>query len=146
MIVVDQVMTPSAALADIVLPAATHFEKDDIGYSPASSCTFMMQKAIEPLYDTIDGDQIVALIGRKVKEKMGTASTRVANATKESSQAHADSVSGNPVMDLLFNLGQPSEYYKKHVDPNAEPTPYSVFKKQGFMDYPIPPDKSIVGL
>ena len=145
LIVVDQVMTPSAALADIVLPAATHFEKDDIGYSPASSCTFMMQKAIEPLYDTIDGDQIVAMIGRKVKEKLGIVNIELTNNTKKSLQVHSDSVSGNPMMDLLFNLGQPSEYYKKHVDPNAKKTPYSVFKKQGFMDYPVPPDKSIVG-
>ena len=57
-IVVDQVMTASAAYADLVLPAATHFEVEGIGISLASACTFMMEKAIEPLYDTIDGEEI----------------------------------------------------------------------------------------
>jgi anaerobic dimethyl sulfoxide reductase subunit A len=141
-IVMDQVMTASAVLADIVLPAATHFEKENIGYSYSSSCTFMMEKAIDPLYDTLDADEIVRRIGEKLSEKLGEKPAPKALAKPAEVKSGG---SGDPMIDLLFSLGQPSAYYIKHIDPNARPMTYEAFKKEGFMEFPVPSEKSMVG-
>lgn len=140
-IVVDQVMTASATYADIVLPAATHFEVEGIGISIASACTFMMEKALDPLYDTMNDEELVALIKTKVTEKLKDG----AKNTEKPPETTADGPTREQMTQILFTMGQPSEFYKKHVDPNAKEISFEAFKQQGFMDHPVPAEKSIVG-
>jgi len=60
LVVMDHFMTPTAELADIVLPAATYLEVDDIDWTfngLTNGTIFPIQKAIEPLWECKDDKQ-----------------------------------------------------------------------------------------
>ena len=63
--VADITMTPTAALADIVLPAATHFEFDDIGhYGMGHGYILARPKVVEPPKDCRPDMQILNDLGK----------------------------------------------------------------------------------
>jgi len=64
--VMDQFMTPTAELADIVLPACTWLEVDDI-HSRMGNNIFASPKAIEPLYESRDDADVFMDILRRVE-------------------------------------------------------------------------------
>jgi len=64
---VDYMLTPTARLCDIVLPAVPTYERDDISsllYAGAPG-TIYMQKAIETLWDSKEDQWICAQLGRR---------------------------------------------------------------------------------
>ena len=92
------------------------------------------------------GRKSVAKIRIRVAEKLKESSSGdILKAAERVLEEKTAKNTGHDMVQMLFNLGQPSEFYKQHVDPNAKGMSFEAFKKQGFMDYPIPPDKSIVG-
>lgn len=63
-VVVDVEMTDSACYADMVLPACSWYENEDIRVSYNHPYTALQEKAIEPLYESKPDSEIAALIGR----------------------------------------------------------------------------------
>jgi len=63
--VMDQFMTPTAELADIVLPAATWLEKDDI-HRRGGQRIYACQKVIEPLWESRDDADVFRDILKRV--------------------------------------------------------------------------------
>lgn len=76
---VDHWMTPSAELADIVLPAATYLERDDVHFlgsavdgNPVGCC----QKAVEPLGECRDDKEIILDLSQRLGLDYGWGSVR----------------------------------------------------------------------
>ena len=66
----DLFMTPTAALADIVLPAATHFEFDDIGhYGLGHGYVLARPKVVDPPKDCRPDIRIINDLGRIMTSK-----------------------------------------------------------------------------
>jgi biotin/methionine sulfoxide reductase len=62
----EQFWTPAAKMADIVLPATTTLERNDIGYSMRSPYVIAMKKACEPLGEARDDYAIFDGIARRM--------------------------------------------------------------------------------
>lgn len=70
LVVADFFMQPTAELADIVLPASTWMEKDDMGDFPNLMYTNYIaagQKAVEPLYECRDDREILLEMQKRIK-------------------------------------------------------------------------------
>jgi anaerobic selenocysteine-containing dehydrogenase len=65
-VVHDQVMTDTAALADVVLPATTHFEADDVAGSYGSFTMQAVRKVIEPVGESWTNDQLAAALAQRL--------------------------------------------------------------------------------
>jgi anaerobic selenocysteine-containing dehydrogenase len=66
----DVFMTPTAALADIVLPAATHFEFNDIGhYGLGHGIVLARPKVVDPPQDCRPDIQILNELGKSVTDR-----------------------------------------------------------------------------
>ena len=66
-VVIDQFMTPSARFADVLLPATTWFEKNDLCtiWGHGDSLIFM-NKAIEPMYECRTDYEICAMVASRL--------------------------------------------------------------------------------
>jgi anaerobic selenocysteine-containing dehydrogenase/TorA maturation chaperone TorD len=67
LVVMDHFMTPTAELADVVLPAATYLEVDDVDWTFSgltNGTIFPIQKAIEPLWECKDDKQFFIELAR----------------------------------------------------------------------------------
>jgi biotin/methionine sulfoxide reductase len=62
----EQFWTPAAKMADIVLPATTTLERDDIGYSTRAPYVIAMKKASEPVGEARDDYAIFEAITRRM--------------------------------------------------------------------------------
>ena len=62
----EQFWTPSAKMADIVLPATTGLERDDIGYARKEPYLIAMKKAREPIGEARDDYWIFSEITRRL--------------------------------------------------------------------------------
>ncbi|MDE8702350.1 molybdopterin-dependent oxidoreductase [Adlercreutzia equolifaciens] len=62
-VVVDVEMTDSACYADMVLPACSWYENEDIRVSYNHPYTALQEKAIEPLYESKPDSEIATLLG-----------------------------------------------------------------------------------
>jgi anaerobic selenocysteine-containing dehydrogenase len=63
-------MTPTAALADIVLPAATHFEFNDIGhYGLGHGCILARPKVVDPPHECWPDIKILNELGKTLSPK-----------------------------------------------------------------------------
>jgi anaerobic selenocysteine-containing dehydrogenase len=67
-VTVDLYMTKSAEASDIVLPAATHFEEEDLNVGYWHYWLSINQKAIEPYYEAKSDLQIARDLTRKLNE------------------------------------------------------------------------------
>jgi anaerobic selenocysteine-containing dehydrogenase len=65
-VVGDFFMTPTAELADYVLPATTWLERDECCDESYMNCVAARQKAIEPLYESRDDVQMVIDLVKKI--------------------------------------------------------------------------------
>ena len=61
-VVHDQVLTDTAALADVVLPCTTHFEADDVAHSYGSFTLQRMPRVIEPVGESRTNDEVAAAL------------------------------------------------------------------------------------
>ncbi len=68
-VVSDYFMTPTAEMADIVLPAATWIERDDIGTEYNQKCMGVRQKAIEPVGECWEDLKMVLELVKVMKKK-----------------------------------------------------------------------------
>jgi anaerobic selenocysteine-containing dehydrogenase len=59
-VVHDQVMTDTAAMADVVLPATTHFEATDVATPYGAKVAELMPPVIDPLGEARTNDEVVA--------------------------------------------------------------------------------------
>ena len=69
LVVADFFMTPTAELADFVLPASTWLEKDDMGDFPNLMYTNYIaagRKALEPLHECWDDRKILIELGKRI--------------------------------------------------------------------------------
>ncbi len=62
----EQFWTPAARMADIVLPATTSLERDDIGYGSREPYLIAMKKAREPVGEARDDYWIFAELARRL--------------------------------------------------------------------------------
>ena len=58
----EQVLTDTAALADVVLPCTTHFEADDLAHSYGSFTLQRMRPVIEPVGESRTNDEVAAAL------------------------------------------------------------------------------------
>ncbi|MFC1902108.1 molybdopterin-dependent oxidoreductase [Chloroflexota bacterium] len=65
-VVIDYFITPTAEVADYILPSATWLERDEICREPYNNLIAARQKAIEPLFDCWDDAKIVLELSRKL--------------------------------------------------------------------------------
>ncbi|MBU2498296.1 MAG: molybdopterin-dependent oxidoreductase [Proteobacteria bacterium] len=65
-VVADFFMTPTAELADYVLPATTWLERDECCDEQYMNCIAARQKAVEPLYESRDDVQMVIDLVRRI--------------------------------------------------------------------------------
>jgi anaerobic selenocysteine-containing dehydrogenase len=65
-IVADFFMTPTAELADYVLPATTWLERDECCDEGYMNCVAARQKAVEPLYESRDDVQMVIDLAKRL--------------------------------------------------------------------------------
>jgi anaerobic selenocysteine-containing dehydrogenase len=65
-VVLDFFITPSAELADYILPAATWLERDEICHIPYTNLIVARQKATEPLFECWDDTKIVLGLVKKI--------------------------------------------------------------------------------
>ena len=65
-VVVDFFITPSAELADYVLPSATWLERDDLCHIPYTNLIAARQKAIEPLFESREDTTIVLQLVQEI--------------------------------------------------------------------------------
>ncbi|MFA9372789.1 MAG: molybdopterin-dependent oxidoreductase [Poseidonibacter sp.] len=75
LVVVEPWWTPSAKMADIVLPATTTLERDDVagGMSYSNDRIYAMKKIVEPVFESKDDYEIFALLAKRFgKEKKFT--------------------------------------------------------------------------
>ena len=63
-VVVDMEMTDSALCADMVLPATSWYEVEDVRAGYNNPYTILQEKAIEPLYESKSDSEIAGLLGR----------------------------------------------------------------------------------
>ena len=61
-VVHDQVLTDTAALADVVLPCTTHFEADDVAHSYGSFTLQRMPRVIAPVGESRTNDEVAAAL------------------------------------------------------------------------------------
>ncbi len=65
-VVADFFMTPTAELADYVLPATTWLERDECCNQQYMNCIAARQKAVEPMYESRDDVQMVIDLTRRI--------------------------------------------------------------------------------
>ena len=66
LVVVDFFMTPTAEIADYILPATTWLEREELCDIPYMNCISTRQKAIEPLYECWDDLKIVIELIKRI--------------------------------------------------------------------------------
>ncbi|WP_423460798.1 molybdopterin-dependent oxidoreductase [Ottowia sp. VDI28] len=65
-VVNEQYWTPTAKLADIVLPATTSLEREDIGYASRERFMIAMKKVLEPVGQARDDYDIFAALAERL--------------------------------------------------------------------------------
>lgn len=66
MVAADFFMTPTAELADVVLPAAHWLEKDEVCYMSYNNFVTVRQKAVEPLGECRDDKEVIFELARRM--------------------------------------------------------------------------------
>lgn len=107
--------TPTAKMADIVLPATTTLERNDIsmGGSYSGDYIYAMKKAVDNPYEAKDDFEIYSLLAKRFGEKK-----------------HKRFTMGSSAMEHIKNFYENSEA--------AKSTPFEEFWKKGFVKYEIP--------
>ena len=109
-IVVDQVMTPTALMADIILPAATHLEYESYASSSINSVYIHREKVVDRLYDTKKESDIIGLLYDKLNAAIGIPIPA------------AGGVPFDVIDEAAYNLIKTTDYYKTHVQNIEIPT------------------------
>lgn len=127
-IVIDQTMTPSAVYADLVLPAASHFEQEGMQTQVATAAIFLQEKAINPLFDVKYDNDIIAGIQAAFDRFAGTSVYK---------EPAAPSAAGAAAFG-------PSKFYMNNVGGENRRISMDIMKQQGFDEFVIPPSKPLV--
>jgi anaerobic selenocysteine-containing dehydrogenase len=65
-VVHDQVLTDTARYADVVLPATTHFEVDDVAHSYGTYTLQAVERAVDPVGESRSNDQLAAAMAARL--------------------------------------------------------------------------------
>ena len=144
-IVCDHTMTPTAAFADIILPANTHYERVTHGVSMGSSAYFVAEAPLagSTIYDTRSDNEIRNLILEELTTMGYSFNDAKGEPDRYGNDTNPAAVEGTIMGSYEYAFNGPSQIYKDFVDPNAVAPTYSAFRTMGSVDYPIPKGKSI---
>ena len=123
-VVQEQYWTPTAKLADIVLPATTSLEREDIGYATRERYMVAMKQLIEPVGQARDDYSIFG----DLAERLG-----VREAFTEGRDARA-------WLELLYEEARP-----RAAQAGAQLPPFEAFWAQGLLDL-VQPEAEVVML
>jgi anaerobic dimethyl sulfoxide reductase subunit A len=124
----ERFMTPTAAYSDIICPVVTNFEECYL-HKQYVSDVFVVNKAIEPLYDCRKDYEIDSEIAKKLGIDFGLKGFK----------------SDEEVTKWQWENAKISDDYKK-INPNTKLPLYEEILKTGNFQFPIPLDKVLVGL
>jgi len=140
-VVSDVVMSHTAKMADIVLPATTQFEEMDLHVSYWNHWLSLNQQAIEPFYEAKSDLQIARELTNRLNEKMPGFSRFSSELEAEDwiEQELTDEVKRNYHISSWHDLiERPAHFESKFEELTqklaAEPTPFSFFSKEALED------------
>ena len=116
-VVNEQYWTASAKMADVVLPATTSLERDDIGSATRDRFMVAMKRAIEPVGEARDDYAIFSALS----ERLGS---------------HATYTEGRDAMQWLRDLYERSRVRATGFD--IELPDFDVFWSRGLLEMPVP--------
>jgi len=130
----DQVMTPTALMADIILPACTHFERESFTIPTNTSINhfFHREKAVDYMYDTLPESEIATRIVTKMNELMGMSSVPYVFAPYDTFKEEE------------YNSVVVTDYYKANVSSNASLPTSDELRKQGMYTLEVPKSTPLV--
>ncbi|WP_104697673.1 MULTISPECIES: molybdopterin-dependent oxidoreductase [unclassified Helicobacter] len=115
-IVHDPWWTPTAKMADIVLPSTTTFERDDISFGSfhSKSVIYAMKKVINPLYESKSDFEIFELLSQKI-------------GGEDLRQNYTESKTNSEWLQEFYNQGDGPSFKD-----------FDQFWKDGFVEFEIP--------
>lgn len=143
--VVEQTMTPTAMMADIILPTCTYLEAsfDETGEAVASPIFmtptqyFFRQQAVNKMYDTKMTCEVIKELYDALNKEIGFAAE--ASLLSESFDVNST---------LTYEGQKTTQYYKDHVtkDEKYEVPPLETLRKDGYFTIVVPrnPENSLV--
>jgi anaerobic dimethyl sulfoxide reductase subunit A len=144
-VVLEQVLTPSAAYADIVLPVKTVYEKESVLFSAGGSGSGALFKGDAPLagfelYDSKLDAQVYDMIAEYLNNAYGYNIGREVATSQEMASFVARAT--------YETYQNPSALYKTYIDTEdrVQADTYEDFCKKGFSDYPFPKGTSFPGM
>jgi len=148
-VVQDQFMTPTAKFGDIVLPANTFMERNDIGPPWLGSPYYIyLNRAIEPLYDTKTDMEIIQLISQRLGLPEAPADITEDDMLKMIAKARGD-ISDYVAMKkdgyCKIRLEEPVVSFKEQIeDPENHPFPTLSGKIEIYCDHLAEMDNPLV--
>jgi len=127
----EQYMTPTAAYADVILPACSHHEKPFFANGEA---TYFQNKLIEPMYDTKSDVDIDIELAKKLNARGINVSYSRNGKTDEELCAEAwDTATVNGITKPTFEEVKEKGVIQKEVDAGSVPNP--MVGLMGYMGY-----------
>ncbi len=123
-VVHEQYWTPTAKLADIVLPATTALEREDIGYATRERFMVAMKKLIEPVDEARDDYAIFS----ELAQRLGV------------QEAFTEGRDAQTWLRLLYEESRP-----RAAQAGVELPPFDTFWEQGLIDL-VQPEAAVVML
>jgi anaerobic selenocysteine-containing dehydrogenase len=117
LVVNDTHLTETAKLADVVLPAATYLEKDDVVLSDCHPFLRVARKSVEPLAESMDDHQVML----RLSEQLGITEPWVyVDPWKDMERVFQEAFTDGTYSDLLD--GKPLQLRHKPVDEYQTPS------------------------
>ncbi len=124
----EMFLNPTAAMYDIILPAATHHERDAIPYLQRGYQLCMMNKLFDPMYQSMSDMAIDDLLAAR----MGLAYGMNGRTERELCQERWANSTINPAYKAVY--------------PNATLPSWNEFSQNATTQFPFPPAQAYVGL
>ena len=128
---IDNFMTPSMAMCDIILPQTTHLEESRIDTGAQWTTAFMFNKVIEPMYECKTSYEIQSEILHRLGIDYGIYGPR-GNASD---------------LDLIKEQWAGAKIGSRYatVNPNATLPSFEEFSAAGVLEFPVPTDQAFLG-
>jgi len=130
----DHFMTPTMAYSDIVLPQTSHLEEDRIetGFGHMTAAWFM-NKVIEPMFECKTSYEIQSEILKRLGINYGLYGPRGKKTDLE-------------LLKEQWEASKVSARYLSEIDSNLKLPSFDEFRAKGVLEFPIPPEKALLGL